>query len=161
MYFFMGPTAENSAQQYTEAIGRYPLPAYWNLGFHLCRWGYNNLDNMVAAYNRTVQAGIPIDVQWSDIDFMDRRLDFTYDTVNFAGLPEFVTELHENGEAILDNFCFINSYMFSNTGRRFVNIIDPGVPIGEPAGSYLPEENGDAMGVWVLNATGQVILGNC
>ena len=36
------------------------------------------------------------DAQWADIDFMDRRLDFTYDDVNFAGLPEFIDDLHAN-----------------------------------------------------------------
>lgn len=45
-----------------------------------------------------MDAGIPFDVQWADIDAMDRRLDFTYDPVNFAGLPEFIEDtLHANG----------------------------------------------------------------
>lgn len=37
------------------------------------------------------------DVQYGDIDIMDRRLDFTYDPVRFAGLPEYVEELKERG----------------------------------------------------------------
>ncbi len=97
MYFFLGPTPENSVEQYTEAVGRYPLPAYWTLGFHLCRWGYNTLENMEAAYTRTALFDIPQDVQWGDIDVLDRRLDFTYDPVNFAGLPQFIDDLHTNG----------------------------------------------------------------
>ena len=28
---------------------------------------------------------------------MDEKKDFTYDPVNFAGLPEFIDELHSNG----------------------------------------------------------------
>ena len=62
-----------------------------------CRWGYNSLDNMVAAWARTREAGIPFDVQWGDIDYMDRRLDFTVDQDSFAGLADFVAELHEMG----------------------------------------------------------------
>ena len=52
---------------------------------------------MVAAWARTREAGIPFDVQWGDIDYMDRRLDFTLDQGNFAGLADFVAELHEMG----------------------------------------------------------------
>ena len=140
MYFFLGPTPEESVQQYTEAIGRMPLPAYWTLGFHLCRWGYNNFENMEAAYQRTLAAGIPQDAQWGDIDVLDRRLDFTYDPVNFAGLPSFIDQLHENGQ-------------------RFVVIVDPGVPTGEPQGSYPAFEDGEANGVWVTGENGSPLLG--
>ena len=37
------------------------------------------------------------DVQYGDIDIMERELDFTYDKVNFAGLPEYIKELKEKG----------------------------------------------------------------
>lgn len=100
MYFFLGPTPENVVQQYTEAIGRQPIPPYWSLGFHLCRWGYQTTENMIAAYDRTFAAGIPQDSQWGDIDVMDRRLDFTYDTTNFAGLPAFIDSLHQKGTVL-------------------------------------------------------------
>ena len=52
--------------------------------------------------------GIPLDAQWGDIDIMDRFLhvsaqssfrwlDFTYDPESFAGLPDFVRGIQEEG----------------------------------------------------------------
>jgi len=37
-------------------------------------------------------------VQYGDIDYMESKLDFTYDKVLYEGLPDFVEELHENGQ---------------------------------------------------------------
>jgi hypothetical protein len=25
------------------------MPPFWSLGFHLCRWGYNNIENIIAS----------------------------------------------------------------------------------------------------------------
>jgi hypothetical protein len=41
------------------------------------------------------------DVQHADIDYMDQKKDFTYDPVNFKGFPEFVKELHNNGQKLV------------------------------------------------------------
>eukprot|EP00095_Tigriopus_kingsejongensis_P002729 maker-scaffold226_size249562-snap-gene-1.14 protein:Tk02729 transcript:maker-scaffold226_size249562-snap-gene-1.14-mRNA-1 annotation:"maltase- intestinal-like" len=131
MYFFLGPTPENVVQQFTGALGRHPVPSYWSLGFHICRWEYNSTQGMREAYDRTLAAGIPLDGQWSDIDIMDRRLDFTYDRSKFGDLPEFIEEIHAQG-------------------RRFVAILDPGVPMGES--DYLPFAEGSDLGVWVTEA---------
>ena len=57
------------------------MPPYWSLGFHLCRWGYDNIGNMQAAVNRMRDNDIPYDAQWGDIDIMERELDFTVDPV--------------------------------------------------------------------------------
>ncbi|KAK7085835.1 hypothetical protein SK128_017032, partial [Halocaridina rubra] len=97
LLFFMGPNPEEVIQQYTQVIGRPFLPPYWSLGFQLCRYGYNNLDNLKGAVSRTRRHGIPLDVQYADIDHFDRRLDFTYDNDTFGGLPEYITELKEDG----------------------------------------------------------------
>merc|ERR1719427_581447 len=61
--------------------------------------------------------GIPYDVQWGDIDYMDEKKDFTYDPVNFAGLPEFINELHSNG-------------------MKYIVILDPGIKIEEGYKAY-------------------------
>ena len=42
-----------------QLIGRPYFPAYWTLGFQLCRYGYNNMENLQAAVNRTIESKIP------------------------------------------------------------------------------------------------------
>jgi alpha-glucosidase (family GH31 glycosyl hydrolase) len=42
-----------------QVIGHPVMVPYWSLGFQLCRWGYDSLDNMKAAVDRTRAAQIP------------------------------------------------------------------------------------------------------
>lgn len=96
-YIFLGPSPEQVIQQYTSVIGHPYLPPYWSLGFQLCQYGYNSLEAMKAAVDRTKLANIPHDVQYADIDHMQERMDFTVDTENFDGLPEYFKELQSEG----------------------------------------------------------------
>lgn len=38
------------------------------------------------------------DVQYTDIDYMEDKKDFTYDKVKFADLPQFADYLHAKGQ---------------------------------------------------------------
>ncbi|XP_017666877.1 PREDICTED: sucrase-isomaltase, intestinal-like isoform X1 [Lepidothrix coronata] len=134
-YLFLGPTPENVIQQYTEAIGRPHMPAYWSLGFQLSRWGYGSLDVLKQTVDRMHRYDIPYDVQHLDIDYMERRLDFTYDKVNFAGLPEYIQELKKKG-------------------MHNIVILDPFITKDEEPGTYKPYDLGQEMGVWVNNSDG-------
>ena len=69
---------------------------YWSLGFQVCKYGYNSLDEMKKVVNGVRAYGIPYDVQYGDIDYMDRQLDFTVDPVNYVGLDEFVNQLRND-----------------------------------------------------------------
>ena len=70
LFFMMGPTPEAVVSQYHDVIGHAVMPPYWALGFHLCRWGYNSL-NQTRYINDAVRAyGVPQDTQWNDIDSM-------------------------------------------------------------------------------------------
>ena len=73
------------------------MPPYWSLGFHLCRYGYNTMDNLLKVNQRMVANQIPQDTQWNDIDYMNQHLDFTIDPNNFGGLPAFVDKLRSQG----------------------------------------------------------------
>ncbi|XP_075863963.1 lysosomal alpha-glucosidase-like [Microcebus murinus] len=116
-------------------IGRPYLPPYWSLGFQLCRWGYNNIDVLKKTVERLRRYDIPHDVQYGDIDYMERQMDFTYDKANFAGLPEFIRQL-------------------KNEGMHYVIILEPFLTKDEPYGTYKPYELGQQMGIWVNNSDG-------
>jgi alpha-glucosidase (family GH31 glycosyl hydrolase) len=72
LYVFLGPGPEQVLQQYHAVIGLPAMVPHWALGFHQCKWGYNSLgalQEVVAGYQ---QAAVPLEVIWSDIDYMDR-----------------------------------------------------------------------------------------
>uniref|UniRef100_A0A8C5XAY3 Maltase-glucoamylase n=1 Tax=Microcebus murinus TaxID=30608 RepID=A0A8C5XAY3_MICMU len=135
-YVFLGNTPEQVVQEYLELIGRPALPSYWALGFHLSRYEYGTLDNMREVVERNRAAQLPYDVQHADIDYMDERKDFTYDPVDFRGFPEFVKELHDNGQ-------------------KFVIIVDPAISNNSsPSNPYGPYDRGSDMKIWVNSSDG-------
>ncbi|XP_073692479.1 sucrase-isomaltase, intestinal-like [Garra rufa] len=129
-YMVMGPTPEEVVQQYTEIIGRPVLPAYWSLGFQLCRYGYSNDAEIASLYNDMKAAKIPYDIQYADIDYMERQMDFTLDQVNFKGLPTLVDRMRSEG-------------------MRFIFILDPAIAANETKGTYPAFDTGIEKDVFI------------
>ncbi|XP_026269884.2 sucrase-isomaltase, intestinal isoform X2 [Urocitellus parryii] len=127
-YMFLGPTPEVATKQYHEVIGKPVMPPYWALGFQLCRYGYRNTSEIVQLYDAMVAAGIPYDVQYTDINYMERQLDFTIGE-NFHDLPQFVDRIR--GE-----------------GMRYIIILDPAIS-GNETKPYPPFERGMEKDVFV------------
>ncbi|NWR66177.1 MGA protein, partial [Bucorvus abyssinicus] len=106
-YMVLGPTPELVVQEYTALVGRPVMPPYWALGFQLCRYGYANDSEIAALVEDMKEAQIPYDVQYSDIDYMERQLDFTL-SPRFAGLPALIDKIRAEG-------------------MRFILILDPAI----------------------------------
>ncbi|KAI8495435.1 hypothetical protein Bbelb_268900 [Branchiostoma belcheri] len=129
-YMFLGPSPEEVVQQYTQAIGRPFMPPYWSLGFQLCRYGYKNTQHIQNVVNGMRNYNIPQDVQYADIDYMERQLDFTLDHTNFPDLPEYFRQLQ--GE-----------------GMKTIIILDPAISKNET--DYPAWDKGVQMDVWIKN----------
>ncbi|KNC45946.1 acid alpha glucosidase [Thecamonas trahens ATCC 50062] len=132
LYLMVGQSPDHVVSLYTDLVGKPYMPPMWALGFHLCRWGYDSLNRTREVNMAMRAAGLPQDVQWNDIDYMDRWLDFTTDPVAYpaADMAAFIDELHA-------------------VGQRYVPIIDPGISYTQPAGSYPPYDDGVADDVFI------------
>uniref|UniRef100_A0A8C0HDR0 Maltase n=1 Tax=Chelonoidis abingdonii TaxID=106734 RepID=A0A8C0HDR0_CHEAB len=126
-YMVLGPTPELVVQEYTALIGRPVMPPYWSLGFQLCRYGYKNDTEVSDLYEAMKTAQIPYDVQYTDIDYMERQLDFTL-SPDFAGLPALVDRMKKEG-------------------MRFIIILDPAISGNET--NYLAYTRGVQEDVFI------------
>ncbi|XP_053073952.1 putative maltase-glucoamylase-like protein FLJ16351 isoform X1 [Acinonyx jubatus] len=126
-YVFLGNTPEQVVQEYLELIGRPFLPPYWSLGFQLSRRNYGGINGLRKVVDRNRGAGIPYDVQYSDIDYMEGGKDFTIDKEAFPRLEDFAKDLH-------------------GQGMKYVIIMHPGIL---NKSNYHPYETGSKKRVWI------------
>jgi alpha-glucosidase (family GH31 glycosyl hydrolase) len=95
LYIIMGSNPEQVQSKYLSVIGKPVLIPQWGLGWNQCRYGYRNLDVLKSVLNGYRSNKIPLDVMWSDIDYMKDYRNFIYDDeVAYKGLPDFINSLH-------------------------------------------------------------------
>lgn len=126
-YFFSGPTPESVVQQYTALVGNPIMIPYWALGFQLSRWEYKDLADMKRIVQRNLDAGIPLDIQYADIEHMEEQMDFTISEKFFKDLPNYFRELQSKG-------------------MHVVPIVDPALVINK---LYKPYADGLAQDVYI------------
>ncbi|XP_057203640.1 sucrase-isomaltase, intestinal [Triplophysa rosa] len=135
-YILVGDTPEAVVDEFTKLIGRPFIPPYWSLGFQLSRWDYGSLEEVKRTVERNRQVGLPYDVQYTDIDYMEEKKIFTYDTVKFKELPQFADYMHEKGQ-------------------KYIIILDPAVATSPRVnGPYETLIRGNEAKVWVTEADG-------
>ncbi|XP_072225139.1 lysosomal alpha-glucosidase [Leuresthes tenuis] len=140
LYVFLGPDPQSVIRQYLQIIGYPMMPPYWSLGFHLCRWGYTTTNATRSVARHMHSANFPMDVQWNDLDYANKRRVFTFDPARFGDLPEMVEEFHKGG-------------------MKYILILDPGISSTSPPGTYPPFDDGLKRDVFIRNLTGDILIG--
>ncbi|KAM7399513.1 hypothetical protein PAMP_018780 [Pampus punctatissimus] len=140
-YILFGDTPEQVVQEFLELIGRPVIPPYWSLGFQLSRWDYGSLNEVKKTVERNRAVGLPYDIQYTDIDYMEDKKDFTYDKVKFSELPQFADYLHEKGQ-------------------RYILILDPAIATNKRVGDapYESYDRGTEKNAWVTESDGKTPL---
>ncbi|XP_066526135.1 neutral alpha-glucosidase C isoform X2 [Hoplias malabaricus] len=82
-FIFLGPSPAEVFIQYAQLTGYQALPPLFSLGYHQCRWNYEDEEDVKA-----VDAGfdlhhIPYDVIWLDIEHTEGKRYFTWDSKLF------------------------------------------------------------------------------
>ncbi|XP_042490722.1 alpha-glucosidase 2 isoform X2 [Macadamia integrifolia] len=134
-----GPFASPTAVliSLSHAIGTVFMPPKWSLGYHQCRWSYDS-DAKVLKIARTFrEKGIPCDVIWMDIDYMDGFRCFTFDQERFPDPKSLVNDLHRNG-------------------FKAIWMLDPGIKHEE---GYFVYDSGSENDVWIQKADETPFIG--
>lgn len=100
LYFLAGPAPVDVARQYAEVAGAPAMQPYWALGFHQCRYGYQDVYDVAEVVQNYSAAGIPLETMWTDIDYMDLRRVFSLDPERFplGMMQQLVDHLHANDQ---------------------------------------------------------------
>ncbi|KAJ9141692.1 Family 31 glycosyl hydrolase [Pleurostoma richardsiae] len=135
LYFVAGPTPVEVSQQYAEIVGLPAMMPYWGFGFHNCRYGYQDAFDVAEAVYNYSKAEIPLEVMWTDIDYMDRRRVFSLDPDRFPlnMMQELVDHLHANDQ-------------------KYIVMVDPAVAYQQ----YPPFERGVEDNIFLLRSNGSI-----
>lgn len=137
-YFFSGPDPVSAVQEYSALAGTPAMPPYWGLGYHNCRYGYQDVFEVAEVVQNYTNAGIPLETMWTDIDYMDRRRTFSNDPERYPihKMRELVDHLH-------------------NKDQHYIVMVDPAVAYQD----YGPLQRGLEQNAFLLRSNGSVWLG--
>lgn len=128
LYFLAGRNPADVSRQYADTVGYSPMYPYWAFGFHQCRYGYQDVYEVAEVVANYSTAGIPLEVMWTDIDYMDRRQNFITDPERYpvSKMRDLITTLHSRDQ-------------------KYIVIIDPGIHAVSNYETYASGHNQDVF----------------
>ncbi|XP_069016552.1 neutral alpha-glucosidase C, partial [Embiotoca jacksoni] len=135
----LGPGPAQLFSQYAQLTGHQALPPLFALGYHQCRWNYDDEADVKAVDAGFDRHDIPYDVIWLDIEHTDGKRYFTWD-------PELFPE-PANLQRHLET-----------KRRKLVVISDPHIKVDPDWSLYREATDG---GHFVKDREGQIYQGSC
>ncbi|KAI8853797.1 glycosyl hydrolases family 31-domain-containing protein [Chytridium lagenaria] len=123
----------------TSITGRPYLPPLFAMGYHQCRWNYNDQKDTESVNKGFDDYNIPYDVLWLDIEHTDGKKYFTWDYKKWP-----------NPLGLQDTL--------ASKGRKLVTIVDPHIKRDQEYSVYREFNEKD---LWIKNSIGQPFEGAC
>nr|XP_033707436.1 neutral alpha-glucosidase C isoform X5 [Tursiops truncatus] len=92
VFLLTGPTPSDVFKQYSYLTGTQAMPPLFSLGYHQCRWNYEDEHDVKAVDAGFDEHDIPYDVMWLDIEHTEGKRYFTWDKKRFPN-PKRMQEL--------------------------------------------------------------------
>ncbi|OQV19919.1 Neutral alpha-glucosidase AB [Hypsibius exemplaris] len=116
IFLFIGPKPADVSRQFTTIVGHPYLPPHAAIGYHQCRWNYNDQKDVQTVHENFDHYDIPMDVMWLDIEYTDGKRYFTWDAPKFANPDEMIKNLTKFGR----NLVVISDPHFKKDDNYFV-----------------------------------------
>nr|XP_006130414.1 neutral alpha-glucosidase C isoform X1 [Pelodiscus sinensis]XP_025044103.1 neutral alpha-glucosidase C isoform X1 [Pelodiscus sinensis] len=139
VFLLMGPSPFDLFKQYAQLTGTQALPPFFSLGYHQCRWNYEDEQDVEAVDAGFDEHDIPYDVIWLDIEHTEGKRYFTWDKKKFHN-PKRMQELLKRKK------------------RKLVVIIDPHIKV-DP--TYAIYSEAKKKGYFVKDRKGHDFEGIC
>ncbi|XP_072284039.1 neutral alpha-glucosidase C isoform X2 [Pyxicephalus adspersus] len=95
VFLLLGPMPQDVFNQYAQLTGTQILPPLFSLGYHQCRWNYEDEADVEAVDSGFDEHNIPYDVIWLDIEHTDGKRYFTWDPDRFPDPVKMQEKLQE------------------------------------------------------------------
>lgn len=76
IYLLRGSSPDEVMRQYYTIVGKPVLVPQWILGWNQCRYSYKSLADVKAVVAGYKAGDFPLDVMWSDVDYMKNYRNF-------------------------------------------------------------------------------------
>jgi len=132
LYIFDTDEKLSIIKEYFNLTGKPYIPPKWAFGFQQSKWSYFSEEEVRNVAKKFREIGIPCDVIYTDIDYMDSYKVFTINKEKFPNYEGMVKDLKE-------------------IGIKVIPIIDPGVKIEKDYEMY---EEGKEKGFFCVDEKG-------
>ena len=142
VYVIEGENPRDIVRQFRALIGRSYIAPRWALGAGQSRWGYMNRDDVREVVRQYRSLGLPLDMVYLDIDYMERYKDFTVNEERFPDFTAFNEEMkeqnirlipiidaavkEEKGYPVYDEGIEKGYFCTDENGKPFVGAVWPG-----------------------------------
>jgi len=139
LFLMLGPTPPDVMRQYASITGATAMPQLFSLGYHQCRWNYNDEKDVAQVDAGFDQHFMPYDVLWLDIEHTVGKRYMTWDSSKFPN-PE---DMQED---------------VASRGRKMVVIVDPHVKRDD---NFPMHKDAQEHGYYVRNKDNNTFDGWC
>uniref|UniRef100_A0A8C9ZHF2 Glucosidase II alpha subunit n=1 Tax=Sander lucioperca TaxID=283035 RepID=A0A8C9ZHF2_SANLU len=139
VFIMLGPTPNDVFSQYASLTGTQSFPPLAAVGYHQCRWNYNDQEDVTSVDAGFDEHDIPYDYIWLDIEHTDGKRYFTWDPHKFATPKEMLQGLMDKK-------------------RKMVAIVDPHIKVDS---NYKIHNEIRSRGFYIKNKDGGDYEGWC